>query len=88
MQLDERLEQLGRNEQELREQSHGLLARQVPTGSTAIALAAVFVVGILLLALGVFSLPPAWSGAVYWTVSAVGLVVAGGAVLLRYVAGL
>lgn len=84
IQLDERLEQLARNQQELREQSLGLLQRQVPTGSTAIALAAIFVVGILLVALGIFI--PGLNKPTYWTLCAIGIVIACGAVLARYAA--
>jgi uncharacterized protein YhaN len=82
IQLDERLEQLARNQQELREQSHGLLKNQVPSGTTTIALAAIFVVGILLVALGIFV--SGWNTPVFWTVSMVGLAIACGAVLVRY----
>ena len=82
IQLDERLEQLGRNQQELREQSHGLLQGQVPTGSTTIALVAIFVVGILLVALGVFV--SGLNTPMFWTLSMIGLAIAVGAVLVRY----
>ncbi len=82
IQLDERLEQLVRNQQELREQSHGLLQQQVPTGSTAIMLALIFVGGVLLVALGIFI--PGWNTPTFWILSAIGLVIAAGAVLARY----
>ena len=82
IQLDERLEQLARNQQELREQSHGLLQGQVPTGTTTILLATIFVIGILLVALGIFI--PGWNTPMFWTTCMIGLVIAGGAVLFRY----
>jgi uncharacterized protein YhaN len=84
IQVDERLEQLARNQQELHEQSHGLLKDQVPTGTTTIMLVGIFVVGIMLLFAGIFMLPSSWSPAVYWTVSMVGLAIAAAGVLLRY----
>jgi len=84
IQLDERLEQLARNQQELREQAHGLLQQQVPTGRTTIMLALIFVVGVLLVVPGFVVLPPTWTGSWYWIVAAVGMVIAGGAVLIRY----
>ena len=82
IQLDERLEQLARNQQELREQSHGLLQGQVPSGTTTILLATIFVIGILLVALGIFI--PGWNTPMFWTTCMIGLVIAGGAVLFRY----
>jgi uncharacterized protein YhaN len=82
IQLDERLEQLARNQQELRDQSHGLLQSQVPTGTTTIALVAIFVVGILLVFLGIFV--SGWNTPTFWTASMIGLAIACGAVLVRY----
>ncbi len=49
-------------------------------------LALIFVVGVLLVALGLFVLPPTWTGSWYWIVAAIGMVIAGGAVLIRYAA--
>jgi uncharacterized protein YhaN len=83
MQLDERLEQMARNEKELQEQSQALLERQVPTGSTTLMLGVIFVVGVLIFALG-FLVFPAWTGTGFWTLIPVGLVIATGGVLYRY----
>ena len=82
MALDERLEQLARNRDELREQSHGLMQQQVPTGTTTIFLAAIFVVGILLIALGFFV--PGWNTPWFWILAGVGITIAAVGVLLRY----
>ncbi len=57
MQLDERLEQMARNEKELQEQAQGLLEKQVPPVNTVIALGVIFVVGVLILALGTAGFP-------------------------------
>src|SRR5262249_31000730 len=52
---------------------------------TTIALAAIFVGGVLLVALGVFTSLAAWVGpAVYWPLCIVGMVVSVSGVLLRY----
>jgi len=74
MQLDERLEQMTRTEKELQEQAQSLLEKQVPPVNTVIGLGAIFVVGILILALGLLVFP-SWTGTGFWTVMAVGLLI-------------
>ncbi len=83
MQLDERLEQMTRNEKELQEQAQALLAKQVPPVNTVVALGVIFVVGILILALGLLVFP-AWTGTGFWTMAAVGLLIAVLAVLGKF----
>ena len=61
MQLDERLEQMSRNEKELQEQAQSLMEKQVPAGNTTIALGVIFVVGVLIVALAVLVFPN-WAG--------------------------
>ena len=61
MQLDEQLEQLSRNEKELHDQAQGLLEKQVPTGNTTLLLGLIFVVGVLILSLGLLGVT-VWSG--------------------------
>ena len=56
---------MGRNQQELQEQSRGLMEQQVPMVSTAIGLAAVFVGGVVLIALGISQ---GISSSMYWIV--------------------
>ncbi len=84
MQLDERLEQMTRNEKELQEQGQALLRNQVPAGSTTIALGVIFVVGVLIVSLGLLVVPT-WTGPTFWTLAAVGLTIAAGGVLVRYI---
>jgi len=74
MQLDERLEQMTRNEKELQDQGQSLLEKQVPPVNTVIGLGAIFVVGILILALGLLVFQ-SWTGPTFWTVMAVGLLI-------------
>ncbi len=83
MQLDERLEQMTRNEKELQEQAHGLLEKQVPAINTVIALGVIFVVGVLILALGLIVFP-AWTGTGFWTLMAVSLLILVGVVLGKF----
>ena len=83
MQLDERLEQMTRNEKELLEQGQGLLEKQVAPVNTVIALGVIFVVGVLILALGLLVFP-SWTGTGFWSLTAVGLVISVGAVLARF----
>ncbi|MGA2256383.1 MAG: AAA family ATPase, partial [Thermoguttaceae bacterium] len=66
MQLDERLEQMTRNEKELQEQAQSLMEKQVPAVNTVIFLAVIFVVGILILALGLLVFQ-SWTGTGFWT---------------------
>ncbi len=82
MQLDERLEQLTRNEKEQLEQVQSLLEKQVPPLNTVIGLGVIFVVGILILVLGLFVFQ-SWTGTGFWTLTAVGMLIAVGAVLAR-----
>ena len=83
IQLDERLEQMLRNEKELQEQVQGLLGNQVPAVNTVIGLGAIFVMGVLVLALGLLVFP-AWTGPGFWTLAAVGLLIMVGAVLGKF----
>jgi uncharacterized protein YhaN len=83
MQLDERLEQMTRNEKELQEQAQGLLEKQVPAVNTVIGLAVIFVVGVLILSLGLLVFP-SWTGTTFWSLAGAGLVIAVAAVLGRF----
>ena len=82
MQLDERLELMTRNEKEHLEQVQSLLEKQVPPLNTVIGLGVIFVVGILILVLGLFVFQ-SWTGTGFWTLTAVGMLIAVGAVLAR-----
>jgi len=81
-QLDERLEQMTRNEKELQEQAQSLLEKQVPAINSVIALAVIFVVGVLILSLGLLVFP-SWTGTGFWSLAGIGLAIAVGAVLAR-----
>ena len=83
LQLDERLEQMSRNEKELQEQAQALMEKQMPAVNTVILLAVIFVVGILILALGLLVFP-SWSGLGFWTMAAIGLLIAVAAVLGQF----
>jgi uncharacterized protein YhaN len=80
MQLDERLEQMARNEKELQDQAQSLLEKQVPAGSTTIGLGVILVVGILIVALGLLVFQ-SWTGTTFWSVIAIGFLIALCAVL-------
>ncbi|MGO9110819.1 MAG: AAA family ATPase [Thermoguttaceae bacterium] len=82
MQLDERLEQMTRNEKELQEQAQALLEKQVPAVNTALLLGLIFVVGVLILSLGLLVFP-SWVGTTFWSTAIAGLVIAVAAVVAR-----
>jgi uncharacterized protein YhaN len=82
MQLDEQLEQMSRNEKELQEQGQALLAKQVPAGSTTMMLGVIFVGAVLIMAVGMLVIP--WAPAT-WMMIAIGVILAVGAVLYRYI---
>jgi uncharacterized protein YhaN len=84
MQLDERLEQMTRNEKELQEQAQALLEKQVPAVNTALLLGLIFVVGVLILALGLL-VYPSWIGTAFWSIVIAGLVISVAAVVARLV---
>ena len=78
MQLDERLEQMSRNEKELQEQAQRCWKSRCPRSTRSSCWAVIFVVGVLILALGLLVFP-SWTGPGFWTLAAVGLLIAVGA---------
>ncbi len=82
IQIDERLEQMARNEKELQEQVHGFMQNQIPPLNTVYALAGIFVVGAVLL--GIQIMYPTITGHNGWVLIPLGIGVLVLAVLGRY----
>ncbi len=84
VQIDERLDQLSRHQTELEEQSHLLVERQLlPVGVLA-GLGAAFVLGVMLILIGLF-MPASITGSAGWAMALLGLVGGGGAVLGKFI---
>ena len=75
-QLDDRLEQLGRHQIELEEESRHLASRQLLPAGVLIGLGAVFVVGVVLVLAGLF-FPTSVTGTVGWALALLGLASSG-----------
>lgn len=83
VQLDERVEQMGRYQVELEEQSHHLLENQLLPAPLVFGLGAVFVVGVVLLMAGLF-IPASILGSLRWPLSLLGMAAAAGAVATKF----
>jgi uncharacterized protein YhaN len=83
VQLDERLEQMGRYQAELEEQNNHLLEHQLLPGPAVAGLGALFVVGVVLLMAGLF-VPASILGALGWPLAFLGLIATGTSVSTKY----
>ena len=83
MQLDERLAQMNRNQVELKEHSHQSLDRQLLPTNVLIGLGAAFVVGTLLVLVGLL-MPASIVGTLGWPLALLGLCGAGGGAGAKY----
>ena len=83
MQLDERLSQMNRNQAELTEQGHQSLDRQLLPTNVLIGLGAAFVVGTLLVLVGLL-MPSSIVGTLGWPLAILGLCGAGGGAGAKY----
>lgn len=83
VQLDERIDQLGRTQVELDEESHRLLEHQLLPVPLVIGLGALFVLGVVLLMAGLF-IPRSLLGAMSWPLALLGVAAAGAAVAAKY----
>jgi uncharacterized protein YhaN len=78
VQLDERLDQLGRYQAELEERSRQLMDRQMLPAGVLVGLGAVFVVGVVLVLAGLL-MPASITGSVGWALAVLGLAGTGAA---------
>ncbi len=84
VQLDDRLERMGRHRTELEEDAHTSLERQIMPGWMLAALGAVFVVGVLLL-FASWLLSGTFSGTPGWALALLGIAAFGGAVATKFI---
>ncbi len=78
VQLDERLDQLGRYQAELEERGRQLMDRQMLPAGVLVGLGAVFVVGVVLVLAGLL-MPTSITGSVGWALATLGLAGSGAA---------
>jgi uncharacterized protein YhaN len=78
VQLDERLDQLGRYQAELEERSRQLMDRQMLPAGVLVGLGAVFVVGVVLVLAGLL-MPASITGSIGWALAVLGLAGTGAA---------
>jgi len=83
VQLDERIDQMGRYQGELEEESHRLLERQLLPVPIVVGLGAMFVVGVILFMAGMF-LPESLVGGFGWPLVLLGMAASGGAVATKF----